>query len=114
MNDIKEIESIRFGILSPKEICDISVCKIDNTKLSGYGSVYDERMGGNTDTNIPCVTCAMTPKECPGHFGYIELNEYIIHPLFYKAVVCFLRCFCMQCNRSVSYTHLTLPTIYSV
>ena len=99
MNDIKEIESIRFGILSPKEICDIAVCKIDNTKLSGSGSVYDERMGGNTDTNIPCVTCDMSPKDCPGHFGYIELNEYIIHPLFYKAVVCFLRCFCMQCNR---------------
>jgi DNA-directed RNA polymerase beta' subunit len=97
--DTKEIESIIFGILSPDEIIKMSVCKIINTKLTGPGSVYDERMGSNTETNTPCVTCEMSTKECPGHFGYIELNEYIIHPLFYKYVVSFLRCFCIQCNR---------------
>ena len=97
--DTKEIESIIFGILSPDEIIKMSVCKIENTKLTGNGSVYDERMGANTETNVPCITCEMTPKMCPGHFGYIELNEYIIHPLFYKYVVSFLRCFCIQCNR---------------
>ena len=76
----------------------MSVCKVETTKLTGPGSVY-ECMGGNTDNNIPCVTCGQTPKNCPGHFGHIEFNEYIIHPLFYKQVVAFLRCFCMQCNR---------------
>ena len=99
MNDIKEIDEIIFGILSAKEIVDMSVCKVDTNKLTGPGSVYDDRMGGNTDNNIPCVTCGQTPKNCPGHFGYIEFNEYIIHPLFYKHVVAFLRCFCIQCNR---------------
>jgi DNA-directed RNA polymerase beta' subunit len=91
VDDVKEIEEIIFGVFSPKEIVDMSVCKVENTKLTGPGSVYDERMGGNTDNNIPCVTC--------GHFGHIEFNEYIIHPLFYKQVVAFLRCFCIQCNR---------------
>jgi DNA-directed RNA polymerase beta' subunit len=99
MNDIKEVEEIIFGIFSAKEIVDMAVCKIDSTKLTGPGSVYDERMGGNTDNNIPCVTCGQNPKVCPGHFGYIEFNEYIIHPLYYKLVVSFLRCFCIQCNR---------------
>ena len=99
MEDIKEIDEIIFGIFSAKEIVDMSVCKVDTTKLTGPGSVYDERMGGNTDNNIPCVTCGQTPKNCPGHFGHIEFNEYIIHPLYYKQVVAFLRCFCMQCNR---------------
>jgi DNA-directed RNA polymerase beta' subunit len=99
MDDIKEIQEIIFGILSPKEIVDMSVCKVDTTKLTGPGSVYDNRMGGDMDNNIPCVTCGASPKECPGHFGHIEFNEYIIHPLFYKQIVAFLRCFCIQCNR---------------
>jgi DNA-directed RNA polymerase beta' subunit len=99
MDDVKEIDEIIFGLFSAKEIIDMSVCKVDTTKLTGNGSVYDERMGGNTDNNIPCVTCGQTPKNCPGHFGHIEFNEYIIHPLFYKQVVAFLRCFCIQCNR---------------
>jgi DNA-directed RNA polymerase beta' subunit len=99
MEDIKEIQEIIFGILSPSEIVDMSVCKVDTTKLTGPGSVYDERMGGSADSNVPCVTCNQSPKECPGHFGHIEFNDYIINPLYYKQVVSFLRCFCLQCNR---------------
>jgi DNA-directed RNA polymerase beta' subunit len=99
MNEIEEIQEIIFGIFSAKEIVDMSVCKVDTTKLTGPGSVYDSRMGCDMENNIPCVTCGATPKECPGHFGHIEFNEYIIHPLFYKQVVAFLRCFCIQCNR---------------
>lgn len=99
MKDVKEIGSMIFGIYSPKEIIDISACKIDNNKLSGRGSVYDERMGPSLDSNLPCVTCSKSPKDCPGHFGYIELNEPIINPLFYKHVVAYLRCICIKCNR---------------
>jgi len=45
MNDnVKEIESIGFGILSSEEIVNMSVCELDNTKLTGAGSVYDPRM----------------------------------------------------------------------
>jgi DNA-directed RNA polymerase beta' subunit len=98
-DDIKEIDSIIFGIFSPQEIVDMSVCKIDSTKLLGNGTVYDERMGSSLENNRNCVTCDMTSKQCPGHFGHIEFNEYIIHPLFYKMVVSFLKCFCIQCNR---------------
>ena len=97
--DHKEVESIIFGIFSPKEIEDMSVCLVDSTKLTGPGSVYDERMGPSMDNNTPCVTCGRHPKSCPGHFGHIILHEYIIHPLFYKLVVSFLRCFCIHCNR---------------
>ena len=99
MENVSEIKSIIFGVLSEKDILNMSVCKIDNTKLSGQGSIYDERMGCNTETNIECITCNLSPKECPGHFGHIELNEYIIHPLFYKYVLSFLKCFCMHCNK---------------
>ena len=96
---IKEIYSIAFGILSPEEIANMSVCQVENTKLSGCGSVYDERMGRGIDSNLPCVSCKKQPKNCVGHFGHIELNEDIIHPLYYKNVVSFLRTICLECNR---------------
>lgn len=99
MDDIKEIDRIIFGIFSPKEIMNMSVCLVNSSKLSGKGTVYDERMGPSIEHNIPCVTCSKSPKDCPGHFGHIELNEYIIHPLFYKSVVEYLRCICKNCYR---------------
>jgi hypothetical protein len=109
MSERKDIESISFGILSPKEIVNMSVCRVDNTKLTGPCSVYDERMGINMDKNIPCPSCNLLPKFCPGHFGHIELNECIIHPLFYKYVVSFLKCFCIKCNKLlITKDHLLL------
>lgn len=99
MNDIKEIDRIIFGILSAKNIIDMSVCKIDSSKLIGPNTVYDERMGGSLDTNKDCVTCGLNSRRCGGHFSYIELNENVIHPLYYKMVVSFLRCFCIQCHK---------------
>lgn len=101
MNDIiKEIKGLQFGILSSEDILKLSVCEVNNSKLTtAPGTVYDERMGSiNTKS---CVTCGLDAKNCPGHFGHIVLNENIIHPLFYKYVVLFLKCFCVKCNRLV-------------
>ena len=47
--------------------------------------------------NAQCVTCLRTQKECTGHFGHIELNVNLIHPLYYNMVLSFLRCFCIDC-----------------
>ena len=100
MNDIDlhDVESIEFGILSPEEIRAMSVCKIDSAKLTGSGSVYDNRMGCHTDTNENCVTCGLK-RDCLGHFGYIDLVEPVLHPMFYKIISIFLKCFCKQCHR---------------
>jgi len=99
--DAKEIDKIIFGVYSAQEIIDMAVCKIDNTKMSGYGSVYDPRMGCSLDSNDTCETCGELPKTCTGHFSFVELNEDIFHPLFMKMIVAFRRCFCIQiqCNR---------------
>ena len=96
--DTREISSISFGIYSSQELLDMSVCKIDNPKKSGYGTVYDERMG-TTDSTKLCETCGQNAELCPGHFGHIELYESIIHPLFYKRTISFLNCFCHKCCR---------------
>jgi DNA-directed RNA polymerase beta' subunit len=97
-HDLREIEQITFGIYSPEEILAMSVCKIDNPKKSGTGSVYDPRMG-TTDSSQTCMTCKQNATDCPGHFGHIELSEPIVHPLFYKRVAAFLNCFCTKCHR---------------
>ena len=100
--DLRELEEITFGIFSPDEIRAISVAKIDSSKLctsdksSGYGTVYDPRLG-TVENGKKCETCDQTIWHCSGHWGHIELNEAIIHPLFYKQVVNFLKCFCIKC-----------------
>jgi hypothetical protein len=96
--DVKEIEDITFSVYSKDEIEKMAVCKIDNTKRSDPGSVYDERMG-TLDNTKQCVTCLANSDVCVGHFGYIALNEAIVHPLYYKQVISFFKCFCTKCNK---------------
>ena len=61
-------------------------------------SVYDPRMGA-TERGIECKTCGENCEKCVGHPGHIDLNEPIIHPLFYTRVECYLGCVCVKCNR---------------
>lgn len=99
MNDTREIESITFGVYSQEEILNMSVCNITSSKKTvSFGTVYDPRMG-TTDSSINCETCKENAIKCPGHFGHIEFNEPIVHPLYYKKVLSYLNCFCFQCHR---------------
>lgn len=102
--DVKEIDEIVFGVYSAEEIIDMSVCKIDNPKLcnndknGSLGTVYDPRLG-TIENGVLCSTCSQNLWECSGHFGYITLNEHVVHPLYYKQVVNFLKCFCTKCYK---------------
>lgn len=93
--ELSEIQLIQFGVLSPQDILKMSVCKIDNPKINGPNSVYDERMG--TMDNKKCITCTLDMKECPGHFGHIELSIPILHPLYHRMIIIFLKTFCHRC-----------------
>jgi DNA-directed RNA polymerase beta' subunit len=98
MNDrYHEINSIIFGVLSPEDILGMSICNITTNKLMGENSVYDERMGP-VEGYQTCVTCTLNSRQCPGHFGHIELNHCIVHPLYHKMILNFLRCFCYKCS----------------
>lgn len=100
--DIREIDEIAFGIYSAEEIKRLAVCEVTSSKLcgadknTGYGTVYDPRMG-TIENGILCGTCNENVWRCPGHSGFIKLAEPIVHPLHYKRVVDFLRCFCIKC-----------------
>lgn len=95
---MKPLKSVQFGLLSADRIVQTSVCEVFSTKLSGPNSVYDERMG-TLDLQKLCPQCHQKPKWCTGHFGHIRLSTPILHPLFYKHVLLFLRTFCFRCSR---------------
>lgn len=99
MQSIAQITSIQFGILSDKDIMDMSVCEVDKPSLAvEEGSVYDPRMGC-VDNEAQCETCNEDIWKCSGHFGHINLNTPII--LFYKQTVIMLRLFCFECHRLI-------------
>lgn len=101
--EIKEINEVDFGILSEDEILKLSVAEITKNRLftknkeSELHTLYDPRMGPMESKQV-CCTCNLKTKDCPGHFGHIVLNVRIVHPLFYKMVLKFLKCFCIKCS----------------
>lgn len=92
-----DIDYIQFGVLSAEEILKMSVCEIQNTKLVGPNSVYDQRMGV-LELNETCPTCHENSKNCIGHFGHINLNVYVLHPLYHRMILSILKCICYKCS----------------
>ena len=95
---IKEMDSIIFGIYTPDEILKQSVCKVNTNRLNGPGSLNDERMG-TLENDKNCGSCGRDYKNCPGHFGHIELNYFIMHPMYHRYILNFLKCFCGGCYK---------------
>jgi hypothetical protein len=105
------IRSLEFGIYSPEEVLGISCCRITTSKNYGPNSVYDYKLGTIDEKN--CDTCDQKAKDCPGHFGHIVLNEPILHPLYYRELVKFLRCVCTRCYKIlISEDELRLHNIH--
>ncbi|HLC62949.1 MAG TPA: DNA-directed RNA polymerase subunit A', partial [Candidatus Nanoarchaeia archaeon] len=100
----KKIAGIYFGLLSPKQIKKMAGVKIVTPELydkEGYpvdGGLMDTRLGV-IDPGIRCKTCGEKLKECPGHFGYIELARPIIHIKYIPIIYDLLRSTCMECSR---------------
>ena len=94
-------DRIEFGVLSMKEILQMAIVEVNNTKLYGPNSVYDERLGPTVITKDNCITCGCTAKMCTGHFGYIKLAHPIFHPLFEKEIIKLLKMFCFSCYRLI-------------
>ena len=101
---------LQFGIASPTEILEQSVCEINNTGLKNdtqerkdqkdprLNTVYDPRMGILSHYE-KCQTCGNNTNVCPGHFGHIMLEEPVIHPKFFKQIISVLKCVCNTCSR---------------
>ncbi len=93
-----EIENIQFGILSSEDVMKMSVCELTSTKLVGPNSVYDPRMG-TLELDEICPTCQQNSKNCIGHFGHINLNVPVLHPLYHRLILSILKCICYKCSK---------------
>ncbi|MEM4208269.1 MAG: DNA-directed RNA polymerase subunit A' [Candidatus Bilamarchaeaceae archaeon] len=104
-----ELESIIFSIFSPEMIRKMSAAKIvvpDTYDDDGYpidGGLVDTRLGV-VDPGLKCKTCGGRIKECPGHFGHIELVRPVIHVEFVKQIYYVLKSTCPHCHRLLSAT----------
>ena len=100
----KRVKAVEFGVLSPKMIKKMSVCKVVTPELydkEGYpvdGGLMDTRMGV-IDPGLVCRTDGQKLKECPGYFGYIELARPAIHINYIKIIYLLLRSTCRDCGR---------------
>jgi len=100
----KQIKSIRFSLLSPKQIKKLSVAKIVTPELyniDGYpvdGGLMDLRLGV-IDPGVRCRTCGGRIKECLGHSGSIDLARPIMHLKYIPLIELGVRCFCKECGK---------------
>ncbi|MFH0834841.1 MAG: DNA-directed RNA polymerase subunit A' [Candidatus Micrarchaeota archaeon] len=104
---MKAVASLRFSLFSPEQIRKMSSVKItvpDTYDEDGYpiaGGLADQRLGV-IDPGLKCRTCGGRMKDCPGHFGHIELVRPVIHAGFAKAVYQLLKACCSKCGRLMS------------
>ena len=100
----KRIGKIEFGLLSPKEIRQMSVRKIiwaDTYDDDGFPypqGLMDLNLGV-IDPGLRCKTCSQKAGECPGHFGHIELAKPVIHVGYTRLIRKLLRVSCRECGR---------------
>lgn len=106
MHVTKEIASIIFSLLSPKEIKKMACAKIITPELydkEGYpvdGGLMDVRLGV-IDPGLKCKTCGEKLKDCMGHFGYIELARPVVHIKHTRMILEILRSTCRECSRAL-------------
>ncbi len=102
----KQVEAIKFALLSPEQIKKLSVAKIVTPELydvDGYpvdGGLMDLRMGA-IDPGVRCRTCGGRLKECLGHSGVIELARPVVHIKYLPIISLCLRSTCEACGKAL-------------
>jgi len=100
----KIIDKIAFGLLSPEKIRKMSATRIitpDTYDEDGFPiemGLMDPRLGV-IEPGLRCKTCGQKVKECPGHFGHIELAMPVIHVGFAKTIYNVLKATCRGCGK---------------
>ncbi len=100
----KILDKLKFSLFSPEMIRKMSAAKIvvpDTYDDDGYpidGGLVDTRLGV-VDPGLRCKTCGGTVKECPGHFGHIDLVRPVIHVEFAKHIYYVIKSTCPSCHK---------------
>ena len=99
-----KINAIEFGLLSPKTIQKMSAVAVTSSELydiDGFpidGGLSDLRMGV-TDPGLMCKTCGNGIRDCPGHFGHIELARPVFNIKMVPYVYNIVNATCHSCGR---------------
>src|SRR3990167_8884113 len=98
------LDKIKFSLFSPDMIRKMSAAKIivpDTYDDDGYpieGGLVDVRLGV-VDPGLRCKTCGGKVRECPGHFGHIDLVRPVLHLEFSKHMFHALKHTCPTCYK---------------
>ena len=90
--------------MSPEIVRKISVMEVktpevyDNAKLPVTGGLMDPRLGV-IEPGAICKTCGKPSKQCPGHFGHIELAHPVYHVNYAEDIHSIARITCENCSR---------------
>ncbi len=100
----KLIDRIEFGLLSPEKIRRMSATRVitpDTYNEDGFPidmGLMDTRLGV-IEPGLRCKTCGQGVRDCPGHFGHIELAMPIIHVGFVKTIYNIMKATCRGCGK---------------
>lgn len=94
-----EILKLQLYPMSSEEIREKAVVNVSsiNREPGLTHGLFDKRMGSTSRREI-CITCARDDQGCGGHFGYIDLPEKIVNPMFKKQTIWTLQCICPYCG----------------
>jgi DNA-directed RNA polymerase subunit A' len=101
----KIIDKIRFSTFSPEMVRELSAARViipDTYDDDGYpidGGLVDSRLGV-VDPGLRCKTCGGRVRECPGHFGHIDLVRPVIHVEFAKSIYEVMKSSCPHCYKA--------------
>ncbi|MBN2067311.1 MAG: DNA-directed RNA polymerase subunit A' [Candidatus Diapherotrites archaeon] len=101
---MKKIQSINFKIISPEMVRKMSALEIktpDTYDKDGYpmeGGLMDPHLGV-INPGLRCKTCGQKMKQCPGHFGSLELVRPVIHSEFGRRLELLMHATCKECGR---------------
>lgn len=82
---LKQVQEVQFGLFSPEEIKQMSVCNIQFPETMDEQRQKPRALGlndphlGTIDRGTKCATCQENMTDCPGHFGHIELAVPVYH-----------------------------------
>lgn len=94
-----QVTATKIYPFAPGEIRKMAVVNVQSpNKENGLThGLFDDRMGVIKRGEL-CVTCNLDDKGCGGHFGYIDLPEKIVLPIFKKKCILTLKCICPFCG----------------
>ncbi|XP_063934286.1 DNA-directed RNA polymerase III subunit rpc1-like isoform X3 [Zophobas morio] len=100
-----KICGIDFGVFDHVDMAKLSHVRLVNSQLFSPSDrsplkfgVLDRKMGV-CDRTIDCETCGANLRDCPGHFGHVELELPVYHIGYASFIFKILQCICKVCSR---------------